>query len=216
MTAHNWRKGNGLRFGSVVVPNLNLGRGPYYMDPARLDGYQTLLNFRTGRDPDQPRAKDPAAFAPSVSLADLLSNQVPPDLIADRIVLIGYTDYADRNADHYETPLGPLPGVFLHGQMTSQLISAALDGRPLIHWWTLPGEAVWILAWAVAGGLIVRQGVRVPRITGGLAVAIVVLYGSGHIAMVSAALWIPLVPPLLTFALTAGGIAILTYRLRHP
>lgn len=208
-------RGSGLKLGDVVVPNLFVTRGPYY-NAADLQGYQTLLKFRTVASSDGSKPKDPTQFAPQVSLERLLAGQVPQDLIADRIVLIGYIDYADRNADIWETPYGPMAGVFLHGQMTSQLISAALDGRSLIRWWPLGGELIWIAGWAIAAGMIVQQVVRGYRLAGAIAIAIVVLYGSCTIAMVYSSVWLPFFPPLLTFALTGGGVALLNYRLRHP
>jgi len=208
-------RGRGMRLGEVVVPNLSILHGPY-RKMAKLGGYQTLLNFRTAPASDHPRRKDPTQFAPQVSLAALLTGDVPQELIADRIVLIGYTDYADRNADIWETPYGRAPGVFLQGQMTSQLISAALDGRSLLGWWPLPSEVLWIFGWGLAGGIIVRQMDSLPRMVGVLAGAIVVLYGCSYGAMVFQTTWIPLVPSLITFGLTAGGVAILNYRLRHP
>jgi len=197
------------------VPNLTPIRGPY-RNAAKLRGYQTLLNFRTAPAADGARRRDPTQFAPQVSLAALLQGNVPRDLIEDRIVLIGYTDYSDRNADVWETPYGSVPGVFLQGQMTSQLISAALDGRSLMRWWPLYGEVLWIFAWALAGGMIIRQIVRLPRLVGVVSGAIVLLYGCGYIAMVYQTTWIPLVPPLIAFTLTAGGVAVLNYRLRNP
>ena len=208
-------RGNGLRLGEVVVPNLFVARGPYYT-AADLQGYQTLLNFRIVPDPAGDRRLDPSDFAPRVTLAELLTDAVPPELIADRIVLIGYTDYTDRNADFWDTPYGDLPGVFVQGQMTSQLISAALDGRPLIHWWSLGQEILWIGGWAIAGGLMARQLLGLPRLAGALAIGGLVLYGSGYGAMVVATLWIPLIPPLLALGGTAATIALLNYRLRHP
>lgn len=208
-------RGNGLKLGDVVVPNLFVARGPYYT-AAELQGYQTLLNFRTAAHPDGSKLKDATQFAPQVSLESLLTGQVPRDLIADRIVLIGYIDESDRNADMWETPHGPVAGVFLQGQMASQLISAALDGRSLIRWLPLGGELIWIAGWAIAGGMIVRQVVRGDRLAGTLAIALVVLYGSCALAMVYLSVWLPILPPLLTFSLTGSGVALLNYRLRHP
>ena len=131
-------------------------------------------------------------------------------------MLIGYTDLADRNADYWEIPYGEMPGVFLQGQMTSQLISTVLDGRSLIQWWSFGQEVLWIFAWAVAGSVIVRQMARLPRLVAVMAIGVGLLYGSCYGAMVYNAFWIPLVPPLATFILTAGGGVILNYRLRHP
>ena len=101
---------------------------------------------------------------PSVSLKALLEDEVPAELIEDRIVLIGYVDLTDRNADYWYTPHGGMPGVFVQGQMTSQLISAALDDRALIRWLSLGQELLWLAGWAMAGGIIIRQAVRIPRL----------------------------------------------------
>lgn len=212
-------QGNGLKLGDTVIPNLYFFRGPYYpvnFNTSFFNGYQLLLNFRTASDPEQNRAKSPRAFAPIVSLKALLEGEVSSELIENRIVLIGYSDFTDRNADDWATPYGNVPGVFLQGQMTSQLISAALGERSLISWWSFWQEAVWILFWSAAGGIAVRQLTRSSQL------AIVVAAGTGLIyiccygAMVSSALWIPLVPTLVAFWLTSGGVAILTYRLRQP
>ncbi|MDJ0702287.1 MAG: TIR domain-containing protein [Leptolyngbyaceae cyanobacterium MO_188.B28] len=210
-------KSNGLKLGGIVVPNLYLLRGPYYphaMDLTIFGGYQTLLNFRTAPNP-QTGAKDPGRFAPVVSLKDILTEAVPSDLIADRIVLIGYTDYADRNADYWETPFGEMAGVLVQGQMTSQLISAVLDGRSLIRWWPFGGEVLWIFGWAVAGGVIVRQVFRLHRLPTAVPIGMGLLYGSCYGAMVYGSIWIPLAPPCAAFVLTAGGVAMLYYRLRN-
>lgn len=207
---------DGLAFGETVIPNLTLGRGPYYQDPDFFNGYQTLLNYRTAPNPDTGKARDPGQFAPRVSLADLLSQQVPRQWIEDRIVLIGYSDLADRNADYWQTPYGEVPGVILQGQMTSQLISRVLDNRPLIRWWPLGAEVLWIAAWAMVGGLIFWRIVRSRRLIVAIVVSLGLLYGTAYIVMVSRALWIPLVPPLITFVLTATGVAVLNHRLRNP
>ena len=209
---------DGMRLGNVGVPQLQVTRGPYFAASQYedLQGYQTLLNYRTAPNPNGSRAKDPSYFAPRASLQDLLEGKIPRELIEDRIVLIGYVDLADPNADIWETPYGEVSGVFLKGQMTSQLISAALNERSLIRWMPLPGELLWLLGWAIVGGVLVRQVVEIRWLSGGLAIAIVVLYGSCYGAMVLLSVTIPFFPPLAAFAVTAGGVALLGYRLRHP
>jgi CHASE2 domain-containing sensor protein len=205
----------GMKLGDLVIPKIFVARGPYYQ-AAQLQGYQTLLNFRTAPNPAEGVAKDATLFAPQVTLEELLTGQVDPELIADRIVLIGYTDYADRNADFWDTPYGQMPGVFLQGQMASQLISAVLDGRPLIRWWSPGQELLWITGWAIAGGVLGRQIIRWPRLAGGYAIAVLGLYISCWVAMVYYALWISLIPALLALTLSTGGMAVLSYRLRNP
>ena len=192
-----------------------LQSGPYAPRIDTLAGYQTLLNFRTVSNPTEDISKDPNHFAPSVSLKALLEDKVPAELIEDRIVLIGYVNLTDRNADYWYTPHGGMPGVFVQGQMTSQLISAALDDRALISWFSLGQELLWVVGWAMAGGIIIRQTVRVPRLVAGLTTGGLLLYGSCYGAMVYGALWLPLVLPSAAFVLTAGGGAMLNYRLRH-
>ncbi|MEO1094756.1 MAG: TIR domain-containing protein [Cyanobacteria bacterium J06638_28] len=210
---------DGLMIGDTIVPSLFFFRGPYYplnFNTDFFNGYQLLLNFRTAPDPEQNKTKSPRTFAPIVSLKALLDGDVSSELIENRIVLIGYSDFTDRNADDWVTPYGNVPGVFLQGQMTSQLISTALDGRSLIRWLPFWQEALWILFWSAAGSIAVRQINRSSQL------AIVVAAGTGLIyiccygVMVSSALWIPLVPTLAAFWLTSGGVAMLTYRLRQP
>ena len=210
-------RGNSLQLGDLTVPNLYLLKGPYYsgLDLNIFDGYQTLLNFRTVRNPETNR-KDPEYFAPVVTLKDVLNGNVARDQIEDRIILIGYVDYADRNADYWDTPWDEMPGVFLQGQMASQLISAVLDERSLIRWWPAGGEALWIFTWALAGGAVVWQMVRLSLSGVAIVVGVGLLCIIGYGAMVITALWIPLVPPLATFSLTGGGVAFLNYRLRKP
>lgn len=208
--------GNGMQIGAVTVPNLRPARGIYYRDGDELNGYQTLVNFRTTPNADTGKAKDATAFAPQVSLEALLTGVVPSDLIRDRIVLIGYVDYADRNADSWETPHGTMPGVFVQGQMTSQLISATLDGRSLIHWWPFGQEALWILGWGLAGGFMARQTSRFRMLALGIGIGTGMLYVCCWGAMVFATLWIPFIPAFGAFALTAGGVALIGDRLRKP
>jgi len=82
-----------------------------------------------------------------ITLTQLRSEKIPPQLISDRIVLIGYTTSVAR--DNFETPYGTMPGVWIHTHMTSQLICAVEDDRTLI--WSLPlwGDWLWILGWSI-------------------------------------------------------------------
>jgi CHASE2 domain-containing sensor protein len=159
---------------------------------------------------------DPNQFAPQIRFQDLLTGQFDPNLIRGRIVLIGYKDQTDRNADSYNTPQGELPGVVVHGQMVSQLVAAGLGDRKLIWWWPIWAETLWIGLWALVGGLIARQFVRPLFLSLGGLVGAVGLVGMCYGLLIGAAGWLPLVPPLLAALGTAGLVAYLSYQVRHP
>lgn len=205
-----------MAFGSVRVPQLWSGglltsqTGGY--SPLRRGdfvGYQTLVNYRTYQG-------DPNQFAPQVTLQELMTGQFDPSLITGRIVLIGYKDLTDRNADSYNTPLGQLPGVVVHGQMVSQLVSAAQENRKLLWWWPVWAETLWIGLWALVGGLVVRQLVRLRFLAAGAATALVVLVGLSYAVLTFAGGWLPLVPALGAGLGTAGLVAYLNRRVRNP
>ncbi|QQE66057.1 histidine kinase [Leptolyngbya sp. BL0902] len=205
-----------MAFGSVRVPQLwtggifNSHSAAYSpLRPDQLLGYQSMVNYRHYQG-------DPSQFAPQITYKDLLTGQFDPELVRGRIVLIGYKDLTDRNADSYNTPQGRLPGVVIHGQMISQLVSATLENRPLIHWWPLWGETLWMGLWAVMGGLVVRQLVRPTALAMGATVGVLLLVGLSYGLLVGIGLWLPLVPALGAGLGTALLVAYLNYRLRNP
>lgn len=182
----------------VVFPRLDPLAGSYQgIDAA---GYQILLNYRSGKE-----------VAPQVTLTQVLSDRVPQELIRDRIVLIGVT--AASIDDAFYTPYSSLipeqakmPGVVVHAQIVSQILSAALDGRPLLWYWPNWVEALWIWAWGIGGGLIGWK-LRHPLWLG--------LSGAGALTALGAicygifiyAGWIPFIPAGLA-AIATGGSAI--------
>jgi len=109
-------------------------------------GYQILLNWR-GSLPSFPH----------VSMRDVLEDRIPSNLMRDRVVLIGTT--APSLKDDFFTPYNssllaetpPTPGVAIHANLTSQIISAALDGRPMLRAWKKPYHWLWIVFWAAIG-----------------------------------------------------------------
>ncbi|MEH2069933.1 MAG: CHASE2 domain-containing protein [Nostoc sp.] len=156
-------------------------------------GFQILLNYRYGKN-----------FANSITITDLLRG-APPDSIRDKIILIGVTDSAVP--DDFQTPYGTqIRGVFLHAQMVSQIISAALGERPLLGVWSWWADGLWICGWSFVGGLIVWcVWGAVPLVLTTVA-AIFILYGSCFFLFMLGT-WVPLVPSLLTLV-SSGGILI--------
>ncbi|MBT9313664.1 CHASE2 domain-containing protein [Leptothoe kymatousa] len=116
-------------------------------------GHQLLLNYRSLDSPKQ--------IANQITLTQLRTGNVNPEAIRDRIVLIGTT--ANSFGDYWMTPYSKSPriehqtkGVFMQAQMTSHLISAVLDDRPLLKTWPEWGETLWIVAWGCGGSLLIE------------------------------------------------------------
>jgi adenylate cyclase len=89
----------------------------------------------------------------------VLAQQVPPQLVQNRVVLVGAT--AASAKDDFYTPYSAglkedqkMPGVVIHGQIASQIISSALEGRTQIWYWDEGLEILWIFLWCWVGGVI--------------------------------------------------------------
>ena len=164
--------------------------------------YQIMINWSGENAIDQ------------VNLTDVLEDNIDPNLVRDRVVLIGYT--ASTANDDFATPFSAaaqdrvlMPGVVLHAQVVSQILSTVLEGRPLIWYWSQGSEILWIFLWSVVGGTLAWK-IRRPWIL--IPVAIVaggVLYGISYTLFVQQSGWIPLVPPAIGLALTTFSVVII-------
>ena len=170
-------------------------------------GHQILLNYRAYRSPKEA--------VPQVTLGQILSGQVDANAIKNRVVLIGTTaeSFQDYSLTPYKTNQGEIqkiPGVILQAQMTSQLISAALAERSLLWTWTLWQEALWVVGWSVAGGLLTRFVWQLPAWGVAVGGATVILSGLCLIILVQWSGWIPLIPAILALWSSSGIIYIKT------
>ncbi|ACC81653.1 CHASE2 domain-containing protein [Nostoc punctiforme] len=184
-----------LQIGKVLFKQLTAHSGGYQHIDA--SGYQILLNYRSLRSP--------VDIAQQVSLRDILEDRVTPEfikLVKDRIAIIGVT--AVSAADDWKTPYSAtalparreIPGMFVQAQAISQILSAVLDGRPLIWWWPSWLEAIWIWGWSLLGGILAWY-IRRPLYLGlSVAIALSFLFGICCIIFFNAG-WIPLLPPAL-------------------
>ncbi len=156
-------------------------------------GHQILLNYRT--------TSSPKAIASQISLGDILAGKLNALTIKDRIILIGTT--AESFRDYSLTPYTAngkrqiIPGVVLQAQMTSQLISAVMDGRPLLRTWSLRSEIFLVWIWSITGSLLAWYLRQPNYLIISLGVGLLILYGTSLFLLVVFALWIPLLPPLL-------------------
>jgi CHASE2 domain-containing sensor protein len=160
-------------------------------------GLQLLLNYR--------QTPSPKEIASQVTLAELFQGQVNPQSIADRIVLIGVS--SATSGDNWATPYGQqfsskIPGVMIQAHMTSQILSAVTDRRTLIQAWPIGLDYLWIMSWAIVGGIVGTQMQRwIWRLTA-ILLALIILFMISWLLFLTG-IWIPIVPPLMTLWLTS-------------
>jgi adenylate cyclase len=184
-----------LKLGQTTIKPLEQNDGGYINADAR--GYQYFIDF-----------KDNVDFHTSYSLTQLLSGQIDPNDIRDKIVFIGVVSNSVK--DHFYTPFSrgvavdqQLPGVILHARLTSQLIRFGMNENLPIKTIADKPEFVFMLFWSLLGsiaGFFIRSFWRFfLMISGGFFLLCFSLY----FAFLSG-WWIPLVPPGLVWALSAG------------
>ncbi|HEY9612627.1 adenylate/guanylate cyclase domain-containing protein [Allocoleopsis sp.] len=193
------------RLGKAVFQRFESDDGGYVRSDNR--GYQVLINYRGG-----------ARTFETVSMRDVLDGKLPPEWGRDHVILIGFV--GESFQDFFYTPYSnrllsishPTPGVEVHANLTSQIISAALDGRPLIKSWSEPVEWLWILLWSGIGAALtwqLRYTKTVSKISFrrrvGQVLVTVLLLGTTYIAFLGG-WWIPVVPSFI--ALVGSSITI--------
>lgn len=183
-----------LRLGRHTLPPFEPSDGGYV--DADAGGYQFLLDFAGG----------PAPFA-RVTLSDVLDGRVSSDLMAGKTVILGVTSPSVK--DFFATPLthgdtGDLRvhGITLHGHVVSQLLRIALDGDAPIASWSEGREALWIAFWCLAGCLLSLKVRETNRFVLALLAGTAAIAACGPLAF-KQALWVPVVPPLLGWLLSA-------------
>lgn len=184
-----------FQIGNTEFSRLASTPGAYKQDETL--GIQVILNYRP--------YNSPSSIADVVTLKQVLANEVNPNLVKDRIVLIGaiHSETNDYHLTPYSTSRAfdqQVAGVILQAQMVSQIIRAVKDGRPLISF--LPGwtDLFWVVGWSIAGGLLVwKLRTRLLLVLMGIA-SIAALCGICYYLLLIGK-WIPLIPALLAFSI---------------
>ncbi|MDY6898720.1 MAG: adenylate/guanylate cyclase domain-containing protein [Cyanobacteriota bacterium] len=190
------------KLGKAIFVGLKKNDGSY-VSKKILGGYQILANFRNLRP----------GFS-TISVSQVLEGKMPPNFVRDRIVLIGptaaslddffFTPYRDRSS-----------GVSIHGDIASQLISAALEGRPQIKVWSETHEYLWICGWSFIGAILIwmRRSRKDTSLLYSASLGVLLLgiglIGASYLAFLLAAWWVPVVPGILALfgsAITVTGI----------
>ncbi|MEO0709004.1 MAG: CHASE2 domain-containing protein, partial [Cyanobacteria bacterium J06649_5] len=198
------------RLGAAVFGPFQGNDGGYVRTNA--GGYQTLINFR-GHERQFPQVSATAVF----------DDRVAPEVVRDRIVIVGVTApslnavfYTPYSSQLIGTP-STAAGIVIHANMASSLLSAALEGRAMIQVWPEPAEWGWILLWSGVGafgyGSMMSVKRHSQRILTRLAVWIVAVAGASGVLFFGSYLtfvagwWIPVVPPFLALIGSASIIA---------
>jgi adenylate cyclase len=184
-----------VKLGATAIRPLGPNDGPYVgIDAA---GYQFLADYRVGRGPFQ-----------RITLGALLQGEVPPEMVRDRIVLIGVT--AESVKDDFYTPLSAglrpkqyVPGVEIHAHFVSQLLRIATKGeRPL---WSPPRwmSWMWILLWAGLGAFLGVRTLKALSLTAAVGLGLIVIVATAYVAFLKGWWW-PVLPPWLAWLGATG------------
>jgi diguanylate cyclase (GGDEF)-like protein len=170
-------------------------------------GYQILMNYRGNLDRFE-----------TISISDVIANNISPQLLKDKIVFIGST--GESLNDYFPTPYGGTtertPGVIIHANVASQILSAALDDRVLLNTWSDGVEWAWIFAWSTMGSIVgivfIRRGIYQKEIISHRFTFIVSLimlgmglFGGGY-GLFLLGYWVPAISPSLALMGSLLGI----------
>jgi adenylate cyclase len=190
-----------IAVGETILERLSGNAGGYQIKEEDMGTYSILIDYRNRSNVSE-----------TVTLSELLDNRVSPQLVKDRIVFIGYDTIAIP--DSFLTPYSQgsqeenakMPGVVVHAQIASQLLAIALDGEKPISYLPQPVEWIWIIFWAVMGGLITVRKCKQLWLVGLIELGLIgILYLAVRIAMGGASLWLPFPSTVIGLILTTLG-----------
>ena len=143
--------------GESAFPPLPKNFGAYTnLDNA---GYQFLIDYSRS-----------AGSFPSFTLADLLEQRIAPELLRNRVVLLGVN--AESVKDSFITPTShwpwsetpQIPGIAMHGIIVDQLIRASYGESLPFQAWSPMTEFGLLVAASLAGGLLGLRSTSVTRL----------------------------------------------------
>ena len=194
-----------LQLGEAIFHDFQRNDGAYVRADDK--GYQFLANPRGNSD----------AFT-IVSMQDLMSGKVSPNLIKDRIVIVGYTaaSLKDFHYNSYSSRLFNSPddisGVELQANFISQILSSVLDGRNEIKVWPESIEWLWIIVCSWIGANLTWQ-LRLPK----KSILTIVFISTGivgisYIAFIWNGWWLTVIPPIIALS---GSATMIMFHLAH-
>jgi CHASE2 domain-containing sensor protein/two-component sensor histidine kinase len=196
-----------IRLGELELNRFQPNSGSYIRTDAR--GNQTLFNFCANQHLFQ-----------TLSLTQVLQRDFAPELIRDRVVIIGMTAPSVKDVfftsalketltSSQMSKLLPVTqliyGVEVQAYAVNQIIHVALRQRPQLRVWADFWEYTWIAFWGLLG-IMVEILLKSPwKSVFGLMIAIAILVGISFLALISG-WWVPLIPA----GLALGGAGLVT------
>lgn len=188
------RDRDAMRFGSTELPRFTPNSGGYVNTDDF--GVQLLVHYRSGRQRFR-----------TLSLREV-NDSKNSTVLRGRIVLIGVTAQSIKDSIRTAAiaalePPGKIYGVEFHAHVVSQIVSAVLDGRPVLQTWSRSWEYLWIAAWGVFAIYLGRRSRSPLKNLVSVAVVSLGLVGIGY-ACIIAGWWIPLPPALLVLVINGA------------
>jgi diguanylate cyclase (GGDEF)-like protein len=190
---------NAIAIDNQKIFTLKSDSGGYHMSRSEASGWQILLNANSAQNIQK------------ISFSDVLTGKFSPDLIRDKIVLIGTTAPSAKDlfvtaytsGDRSQEYL--VPGVIIHAQIVAQIIDSVLKEKSQFWFWEEWIEWLSIILWSVLG-VILGWKLHNPLALGfGLILGTSCLWGICLLLFLMGG-WIPFVAPLLGFILTTGTV----------
>jgi diguanylate cyclase (GGDEF)-like protein len=186
-----------IQLGAGILTPMKSNDGGYvHMDDR---GYQILINYRHRQ------------IANTVSLQELLNDQVDDSLIKNKIVLVGTNAVSLK--DSFFTPFSPTeldqvktPGVMIHAQVVSQLLNLALaKNHELFRFLPEQFEIFLVFLGALIGGIIAWRITYPFQLVLILAIANIILWTISFYLFIYG-VWLSVLPMSLSFIITSVGI----------
>jgi len=193
-----------IQLGKTVLIPFQSNDGAYVRADA--GGYQILLNYHGTIENFE-----------HFSITDLLNDRVPPEKIQNRIVLIG--SIAESVNDLFQTPYSislfkhpkQMAGVTIIANVLSRILSAAIEGKPLLRVWSEPIEWLWILLWSGIGAVLSWRFKSMSIMIGTIILAAIGLAIVTYLAF-NIGWWIPVIPPIFGLVIAAIILPFFTSR----
>ncbi|MGF2012841.1 MULTISPECIES: sensor histidine kinase [unclassified Nostoc] len=187
-----------IRFKTTEIPAFSSNSGGYVNEND--SGLKILINFRNSKKPFN-----------ILSLTDIKNGNFNPNLLKDKIVLIGIvassaTDFVNTSAINHQKIWGQIYGIEFHAHACSQIINAVINGRPLLKVWSDEWEYLWIIVWGCYPIILFWLTQSLWKNLLAVVVVALALFGIGYLLLFYG-WWIPIAPSLLTLTVNGLGLS---------